>query len=70
MTANLEFKEAEGGGTAVHWTGDLVAVTGLAEDGAEGADRGRREEGDRGRVGRGGGTKLTAGGVSREWPDA
>ena len=25
----LEFKAAEGGGTAVHWTGDLVAVTGL-----------------------------------------
>ena len=22
------FKEAEGGGTAVHWTGDLVAMTG------------------------------------------
>ena len=29
VTARLEFKEAEGGGTAVHWTGDLVAVTGL-----------------------------------------
>lgn len=29
VAARLEFKEAEGGGTAVHWTGDLVAVTGL-----------------------------------------
>ena len=29
VTAKLEFKDAEGGGTAVHWTGDLVAVTGL-----------------------------------------
>jgi uncharacterized protein len=25
----LTFKEAEGGGTAVHWTGDLTEVTGL-----------------------------------------
>ena len=29
VTTQLEFKEAEGGGTAVHWSGDLVAVTGL-----------------------------------------
>ena len=29
VTTNLEFKEAEGGGTAVVWSGDLVAVTGL-----------------------------------------
>ena len=29
VATKLEFKEAEGGGTAVHWTGDLVAVTGL-----------------------------------------
>jgi carbon monoxide dehydrogenase subunit G len=29
VAAQLQFKEAEGGGTAVHWTGDLVAVTGL-----------------------------------------
>lgn len=25
----LTFKEAEGGGTAVHWTGDLTQVTGI-----------------------------------------
>lgn len=29
VETKLEFKEVEGGGTAVHWTGDLVAVTGL-----------------------------------------
>lgn len=29
VIARLEFKEAEGGGTAINWTGDLVAVTGL-----------------------------------------
>ena len=29
VTAKLDFKEAEGGGTAVQWTGDLVAVSGL-----------------------------------------
>ena len=29
VTTKLEFKDAEGGGTAVHWSGDLVAVTGL-----------------------------------------
>ena len=29
VTAKLDFKEAEGGGTAVNWTGDLVTVTGL-----------------------------------------
>jgi carbon monoxide dehydrogenase subunit G len=29
VTTNLEFREVEGGGTAVHWAGDLVAVTGL-----------------------------------------
>ena len=29
VTTKLEFAEAEGGGTAVHWSGDLVAVTGL-----------------------------------------
>ena len=29
VTAKLEFKEAEGGGTTVNWTGDLIAVTGL-----------------------------------------
>jgi uncharacterized protein len=28
VTTKLEFKDAEGG-TAVHWSGDLVAVTGL-----------------------------------------
>lgn len=29
VTTRLEFKEAEGGKTAVHWTGDLVSLTGL-----------------------------------------
>ncbi len=29
VESKLEFAEAEGGGTVVHWTGDLVAVTGL-----------------------------------------
>jgi carbon monoxide dehydrogenase subunit G len=29
VAARLEFHEAEGGGTTVHWTGDLVEVTGL-----------------------------------------
>jgi uncharacterized protein len=29
VIARLEFKEAEGGGMAVHWSGDIVAVTGL-----------------------------------------
>ena len=29
VTAKLDFTEAEGGGTAVNWTGDLVAVSGL-----------------------------------------
>ncbi len=29
VAAKLEFKEAEGGGTTVNWSGDLVAVTGL-----------------------------------------
>ena len=29
VATKLEFKEAEGGGTAVHWSGDLVSVTGL-----------------------------------------
>lgn len=29
VQTRLEFKEAEGGKTAVHWTGDLVALTGL-----------------------------------------
>jgi carbon monoxide dehydrogenase subunit G len=29
VTAKLEFKEADGGGTTVTWSGDLVAVTGL-----------------------------------------
>jgi carbon monoxide dehydrogenase subunit G len=29
VITRLEFKEAEGGGTAVHWSGDLAAVTGL-----------------------------------------
>ena len=29
VAATLLFKEAEGGGTAIHWNGDLVAVTGL-----------------------------------------
>jgi carbon monoxide dehydrogenase subunit G len=29
VDTRLEFKEAEGGGTAVHWTGDVVSVTGL-----------------------------------------
>ena len=29
VAAKLDFKEAEGGGTAVNWTGDLVAVSGL-----------------------------------------
>lgn len=29
VVTNLNFKEAEGGGTAVHWTGDLEQVTGL-----------------------------------------
>ena len=29
VTTKLEFKEADAGGTAVHWTGDLVAVSGL-----------------------------------------
>lgn len=29
VATKLEFKEAEGGGTDVHWSGDLVALTGL-----------------------------------------
>ncbi|MDB5308016.1 MAG: hypothetical protein JWO38_2218 [Gemmataceae bacterium] len=29
VTAELRFAEAAGGGTAVHWTADLVEVTGL-----------------------------------------
>src|SRR5206468_3786522 len=29
VVTNLNFQEAEGGGTAVHWTGDLEQVTGL-----------------------------------------
>ena len=29
VVSALTFKEAEGGGTAVHWTGDLTEVTGL-----------------------------------------
>jgi carbon monoxide dehydrogenase subunit G len=29
VVTNLHFNEAEGGGTAVHWTGDLEQVTGL-----------------------------------------
>lgn len=29
VTAVLQFSEASGGGTAVHWTGDLTEVTGL-----------------------------------------
>ena len=29
VTTHLQFREAEGGGTTVHWTGDLVAVSGL-----------------------------------------
>lgn len=29
VNARLEFREAEGGGTTVHWTGDLAEVTGL-----------------------------------------
>lgn len=29
VATRLEFREADGGGTAVHWTGDLVALTGL-----------------------------------------
>ncbi len=29
VTTALTFQEAEGGGTAVHWAGDLVEVTGL-----------------------------------------
>jgi len=29
VVTNLNFTEAEGGGTAVHWTGDLEQVTGL-----------------------------------------
>jgi carbon monoxide dehydrogenase subunit G len=29
VTAKLEFKDAEGGGTTVAWHGDLTAVTGL-----------------------------------------
>jgi carbon monoxide dehydrogenase subunit G len=29
VTAKMEFKEADGGGTTVHWSGDLVAVTGM-----------------------------------------
>lgn len=29
VVTKLEFQEAEGGGTAVRWTGDLVSVTGL-----------------------------------------
>jgi len=29
VVTKLEFKEAEGGGTTVHWVGDLVAATGL-----------------------------------------
>lgn len=29
VTVKLDFSEAEGGGTTVNWTGDLVAATGL-----------------------------------------
>jgi uncharacterized protein len=29
VIAKLDFKDAEGGGTAVNWAGDLVTVTGL-----------------------------------------
>lgn len=29
VTAALQFTETEAGGTAVHWTGDLIEVTGL-----------------------------------------
>jgi len=29
VETKLEFAEAEGGGTTVHWTGDLTAVTGF-----------------------------------------
>jgi carbon monoxide dehydrogenase subunit G len=29
VETKLEFKDAEGGGTAIHWTGDITAVTGL-----------------------------------------
>ncbi|VTR99853.1 : COXG [Gemmata massiliana] len=29
VETKLEFKDGENGGTLVHWTGDLVAVTGL-----------------------------------------
>ena len=29
VETKLEFKEGDGGGTLVHWAGDLVAVTGL-----------------------------------------
>lgn len=29
VVARLEFKDADGGGTAVQWTGDITAVTGL-----------------------------------------
>ncbi len=29
VATRLEFQEADGGGTAVHWTGELVAVSGL-----------------------------------------
>ena len=29
VNTRLEFKEADGGKTDVHWTGDLVALTGL-----------------------------------------
>ncbi|MCI0702179.1 MAG: SRPBCC family protein [Planctomycetia bacterium] len=29
VETKLEFKDAEGGGTAVHWTGDVTSVTGL-----------------------------------------
>ncbi|MBP3959677.1 SRPBCC family protein [Gemmata sp. G18] len=29
VETKLEFKDGEGGGTLIHWTGELVAVTGL-----------------------------------------
>ena len=53
VITHLTFSEAEGGGTKVHWTGELAEVTGLLEDRPEGADRRQRTKGDRGRVGGG-----------------
>ena len=53
VITNLTFVESEGGGTAIHWTGDLTEVTGLLKIVPKGLIEGGAE-GHRGRVGDGG----------------